>query len=177
MNKIWHPYTEWEDWKNGMWRTVTGRDRLRYLKKAIEFTGDSTLYGSYMHRVIVEWPTSCEHHLTDVNQNRKAWIGHAATCLAIKCPEDITRSAWGHLTKRQQDQANAEAQAAIEAWEQFHEVKNLSVHQQVGISGVSYGHPGCSGLKIRATKQSAKLSTHLQGHIEKRHCSNVARLQ
>jgi hypothetical protein len=55
--------------------------------------------------------------LTDISQNRRAWIGHAACCMAIKCPEYITRSAWGYLTKEQQDLANAEADRAIAWWE------------------------------------------------------------
>lgn len=117
MNKIWHPYWAWEDYKAGMWRTVSGRDRSKLLRRAINFTGDAKLYGSFMRRVISEWPTACEHHLTDVGSNRKAWIGHAATCMAINCPEDITRSAWGYLSICQQDEANAEADAAIQLWE------------------------------------------------------------
>lgn len=124
IKKIWHPYTEWEDYKNGMWRSVTSKERTRFLRKAIDFTGDAKLYGSFMQRVIIEWPVSCEHNLTDVGMNRKAWVGHAATCLAIGCPEDITRSAWGYLSAQQQDDANAEAQAAIDAWELAHAAKN-----------------------------------------------------
>lgn len=120
MIKIWHPYTSWEDWKSGMWATVSGAKRTRLLRQAIDFTGNAKLYGSYMRRVIVEWPTACEHHLTDLNINRKAWIGHAATCLAIQCPEDITRAAWGYLTEEQRDAANLEAELAIQAWETSH---------------------------------------------------------
>lgn len=129
LNRIYHPYTAWEDYQAGMWRTVASKQRLRFLRKAIEFTGNAKLYGSFMRRVIVEWPVACEHHLTDTAQNRKAWIGHAATCLALNCPEDITRSAWGFLTQQQQDDANAEAQAAIEAWEASHLArKNCPLH-------------------------------------------------
>ncbi len=124
MKKIWHPYYEWEDYKNGMWESVFGKDRMRLLKKAIEFTGDAKLYGSFMKRVIIEWPIACEHHLSGDSGNKKAWVGHAATCLAIKCPEDITRSAWGYLTKQQQDEANQEAQNAIDDLEIMYAIKN-----------------------------------------------------
>ena len=98
-----------------MWGTV--KDRKKWLQKAIDFTGDAELYGSYMLRVAREWPYSCEHNLTDLSQNRRAWIGHAAVALAIQCPEDIVRSAWSNLTKPQQDQANAKADEAIRYWE------------------------------------------------------------
>lgn len=125
-----------------MWRSVAGRERTRLLKRAIEFTGDAQLYGSFMRRVIIEWPMACEHHLTDVNQNRKAWIGHAASCLALGCPEDVTRSAWGYLSKQQQDEANAEAQAAIETWEAAHAAKDSTIYREMAVTGVSFRHTG-----------------------------------
>jgi len=103
--------------KAGMWRKLSKDEEDDYLRRAIEFTGDWKLYGNWMQRVINEWPISCEHNLTDLQQNRKAWLGHAAICLAIGCPEYITRAAWGHLTDEQRNKANAEAQRAIDRWE------------------------------------------------------------
>lgn len=117
MNRIYHPFHVWEDWKAGMWRRVSGEDERELLAKAIEFTGDAELYGQWMNQVIVQWPSACEHNLTDLTQNRRAWVGHAACQLAIGCPEHVTRSAWGFLTRQQQDEANAVADRAIEAWE------------------------------------------------------------
>lgn len=102
-----------------MWGRV--KDRQSYLSKAIEFTGDHVLYGEWMLRVIEQWPITCEHNLTNKTINRKAWIGHAAVAMAIQCPEDIVRQAWGFLTKEQQDLANNQAQIAIEKWESRHE--------------------------------------------------------
>lgn len=98
-----------------MWGSV--RDRQSWLKKAIEFTGDHELYGYWMLRVAKEWKHSCEHNLSGAWQNRRAWIGHAAVAMAIQCPEDIVRQAWGFLTEEQQRLANAAADRAIEYWE------------------------------------------------------------
>lgn len=117
MRRIWHPYTSWEEVPAGMWRRVSGAERQELLQKAICFTGDATLYGAAMLRVLQEWPISCEHNLSDEAQNRRAWIGHAACCLAIGCPEDVTREAWAYLTEDQRDQANRKATEAIVAWE------------------------------------------------------------
>lgn len=100
-----------------MWGTVD--NRAEWLQKAIDFTGDHMLYGSWMKKVAEEWKFSCEHHLTKVNTNRKPWIGHAAVARAIQCPEDIVREAWGHLSKEQQDAANMQAQNVIEYWERL----------------------------------------------------------
>lgn len=121
MKRIWHPYWLWEDWKHGMWRKVAATERKEFLKNAIEFTGNAELYGEYMMRVVQTWIFSCEHNLTDSSTNKLAWIGHAASALAINCPEDITRQAWGQLTRQQQDDANRQAQNALDYWIANHE--------------------------------------------------------
>jgi hypothetical protein len=113
--EIWHPYTTWEEMQFNMWGNV--KDRARWLQKAIEFTGDHELYGFWMLKVVNLWPVSCEQNLTKLDTNRKAWIGHAAVAMAIQCPEDIVRQAWGFLSESQQNLANQKAQEAIELWE------------------------------------------------------------
>lgn len=115
INRIYHPYWKWEEVSYNMWGKV--KDRDFYLKKAIEFTGSHCLYGVFMNRVIHEWPLSCEHNLSATDQNRKAWLGHAACALAFQCPEDIVRQAWSHLTEDQQTLANRQAELAIIVWE------------------------------------------------------------
>jgi hypothetical protein len=134
VRKVWHPYWDWEDYKAGMWSSVKGKDRATMLRRAIEFTGDAVLYGSFMRRVAAEWPISCEHNLTDSAINRQAWIGHAACCMATGCPEDVTREAWGELTQQQQSEADAQAASAIAGWENAR--KDRKVHQDVGAQGL-----------------------------------------
>ncbi len=153
MKRIFHHYELWEDFQAGMWRNVSGNEKIDLLRKAIEFTGDDELYGDFMLRVIVEWPYTCEQNLTDLNQNRKAWIGHAATCLAIDCPEDITRLAWAQLTQQQQDDANEKAEQAIKKWEIAHEEKNLRLHQKMGDARLSQRNTGSSSEQIRVFRQ------------------------
>ena len=113
--RVYHPYTEWEEISHNMWGDID--NEKEWLEKAVKFTGDHKLYGSFMQRVVIEWPISCENALTDYNMNRKAWLGHAASALAMNCPEHITRKAWRHLTYEQQYLANKEASRAIRAWE------------------------------------------------------------
>lgn len=98
-----------------MWGEVS--NRKTYLRRAVLFTGNHRLYGRYMIKVTQEWPNSCVNALTDYNLNRKAWIGHAACALALHCPEDITRQAWGMLTNEQRILANRQADRAIQSWE------------------------------------------------------------
>lgn len=112
----WVPIHNWEEIEHGMWDSPT--DAKAQLIVAAEFTGNAILYGSYMRRVIREWPNSCRNALTDYSLNRKAWLGHAACALAHRLPESIVRKAWGYLTDEQRYLANREAAGAIAEWEQ-----------------------------------------------------------
>lgn len=132
MRQIYHHYETWEEFHAGMWRIVSSDEARQFCEQAVVFTGNAELYGSYMQRVIVEWPISCEQNLTNVAMNRRAWVGHAACCLAIQCPEYVTRQAWKQLSQEQQDAANAQADAAIKAWEESYARKNSGMGQEVG---------------------------------------------
>lgn len=118
IKRVYHPHWLWEEVAHNMWGSVKEKDW--YLEIAIEFTGDAEIYGEYMMRVVKEWKYSCEHNLSNRSQNRKAWVGHAACALALQCPEDIVRQAWGHLTEQQQIEANAAADRAIAHWEEMY---------------------------------------------------------
>ncbi len=168
MKRIFHHYLQWEEFHAGMWNDVDSTMRQELLEKAIVFTGDATLYGSWMLRVLDVWPRSCEHNLTDTGQNRKAWIGHAATCLAIQCPEHITRKAWGFLSREQQDQANAAAENAIKEWEQRHARQNQELRKNLGAQGILGWRTRRSASALGAGKQGAVLSSHCAGHNAQR---------
>ena len=133
--RIYHPYWSWEDL--GMWRNVRSAERQAFLDLALIMTGNAEAYGASMLNVLDAYPIACEHNLTDLGQNRRAWIGHAAVLLANQCPEDITRQAWGMLTQQQRDAANAVADEAIAEWEARHEAKNRGLYRQMALSGLS----------------------------------------
>ncbi len=116
MIRIYHHYLKWEETTSGMWDVVSADREKVLLKEAVVFTGDAVLYGSFMRRVITEWPISCEQNLTSTSMNQLAWVGHAATALAIRCPEYITRRAWSMLTDQQRIDADAQALDAVREW-------------------------------------------------------------
>jgi hypothetical protein len=134
MIRKYHPFWEWED--IGMWRNVSGSEREQFLRNAEVFTGNHEQYGAAMIRVIDEFPIASAHNLTDLNQNRRAWIGHAACYLALDCTEDIVREAWGLLTEQQRKDANAAADRAIAEWEFRHEKKNRGICYQMDFAGI-----------------------------------------
>ena len=112
-----------------MWRDTTPAIEKDLLEKAIEFTGNAELYGYYMMKALEEYPRACEHNLSDTSINRQAWIGHAACCIALNCPEHITRKAWHYLTQEQQDKANKKADEAIMKWENVYKEKENKYKQ------------------------------------------------
>jgi hypothetical protein len=128
IKQVWHPVQHWEEIAYNMWGKV--EDRAGYLERAIQFTGDHKLYGSYMRRICAEWPISTENAFTDPHLNHKAWVGHAACALAMGCPEDIVRQAWSHLTDEQKLLANQEASRAISDWRRSY-IKDRGIRADV----------------------------------------------
>lgn len=112
-DEVWYPFDQLEEADSAMWGNVN--HRTTWLQLAQIFTGNAELYGDWMLKVIEVWPKSCQHNLTK-GGDKRPWIGHAAVALAINCPEDIVRAAWGSLSQEQQDAANKKAEEAIEIW-------------------------------------------------------------
>ena len=146
MQKIWHPYWDWEDFKQGMWRRLAKSEEKAAIALAVEFTGDADLYGSWMMCVVRDYPLACQHNLTDPSLNRQAWVGHAACCMAHGLPEYIVRKAWAMLSERQRIRANLKADEAVSEWEYNYAIsggnygqfcfdfraKNSTLHQDMG---------------------------------------------
>jgi hypothetical protein len=126
--QVYHPVQQWEEIAHNMWGRVD--DRAGYTRRAIDFTGDHKLYGSFMRRVCLEWPISTENAFTDPYLNHRAWVGHAACALAFNCPEDVVRQAWRFLSDEQKLLANKEASRAIADWRRAY-IANRSLRRDV----------------------------------------------
>ena len=138
LQRIWRPIESWEEIKYNMWGEA--RNRRELLRRAVIFTGNHRLYGRYMLRVVEEWPNSCANALTDYNLNRRAWVGHAACALALQCPEDVTREAWGRLSDEQRLLANRQADRAIQSWELRHR-QSLGIRSDLAAPLLFERHP------------------------------------
>jgi hypothetical protein len=117
LKRIYHHYSKWEDYTNGMYKKLSVDEEQEYLDKAIWIMKNEKMFGSFMRKVTNEWKFACEHNLSDNSCNRRAWMGQSALCYAFQCPEYITRLAWWQLTKEEKDRANAEADETIKQWE------------------------------------------------------------
>ena len=116
MERKYHPYTDWEDYKNGQYKRSVDNERELILK-AKALLKDKQAFETACKNVMKEWPISCEQNLTNLSINRIAWMGQAACCLRYGCPDYITKLAWGLLTQKSMDEANKIAGQIISIWE------------------------------------------------------------
>lgn len=63
-----------------------------------------------------QWPNSTAAAMTTPSMNYQAWVGHAASTIALGCPEELTRRGWRLLNEEEQELANLAAQNAIDKW-------------------------------------------------------------
>jgi hypothetical protein len=80
-----------------MWRKETKQYELDNFSNIVAFTGNYIEYGKAMKLVTENWHYSCEHNLSNLSINRKAWLGHAACCFQHGYPEYLVRQAWWEL--------------------------------------------------------------------------------
>lgn len=116
MDRIYHSYDKWEDFKFGFYDNVSGKNKEHLIEKVLEMFNDKTITETYMERVILEWKYSCEHNLTNLSLNRIAYIGQAACCIYAGVPNSITMEAWSMLDKRIQKISDSIANATLNKW-------------------------------------------------------------
>lgn len=115
LTRIYHPYWLWEENEYNMWGT---EEVLVNKSKVKKFIQDTEGFGYWMMRVVKMWRYSCEHNLSNTEQNRVAWLGQAACSYALNCPEDITREVWWKISEKKRNAADEKAQEAIIYWEE-----------------------------------------------------------
>jgi hypothetical protein len=109
------PYTEWEDFKAGMYRDVPGQEEERMIDAAALLLADSHRLTTAMREVTSQWVVASATNLHEPPNNR-AWLGQAACAFAENVPEHLTRAAWGKLSDAERTQANRIADQVIDEW-------------------------------------------------------------
>lgn len=94
MDRIYHRYENWECFKNGFFRNVSGEEKKELAEKVLELFNNPEQTKIFMQKVIDEWKYSCEHNLSNIALNRVAWLGQSACCLYAKIPYSITMENW-----------------------------------------------------------------------------------
>jgi hypothetical protein len=120
IDRIYHSYLLWEDYKLGMYEKTCYMDEQRIVQECIQLLSCPEWLYETMSFVTHNWFYSTEHNLSNTNRNRQAWLGQAACNMAHGAPEYITKQAWHFLSLKQQDAANKVADEVIEVWEDKH---------------------------------------------------------
>lgn len=116
MNRIYHPYWLWEDYKNGFYDNVSGVQKKELISKVIEMFNSEKLTVENMNYVVDNWKHSMEHNLTNPAINKIAYIGQSACCNYFKIPNTVTMECWSKLDKKVQERANKNALDSINRW-------------------------------------------------------------
>lgn len=116
MQRIFHHFSLWEDYHAGMYNE--NKDgRQERVRKAAEILGTPDVCRAAMEKVVTEWEKATEYNLSNLEINRKAWLGQAACSCYAGIHEDETREAWGIMTEAQRIEANRIAAAIIKKWQ------------------------------------------------------------
>ena len=117
MQRIYHTWDKWECYPAGFYETKPPKPMTD--KEAEEayraFLADDEAFRGALQRVITEWPSSCEHYLSNENMNRIAWLGQSSMCIARGIPARF-RGGFYRLTEEQQERANATALEYLNKW-------------------------------------------------------------
>lgn len=116
MNQIYHHYTLWEDFRNGMYETTSNNEDTLILLAEKLLSNTAAFYKASLD-MVKDWAVSSEVNLTNTGCNRQAWIGQAACSYKHNVPEYCTRIAWGNLTDAQRWSANEIADRVINIYE------------------------------------------------------------
>jgi hypothetical protein len=111
----WHPYWNWECFKNGMWeKRKNDMNKIQMCAQVLSNEGQCKLA---MIGAVNKFPISAEQHLTKP-MGKRPWIGQAACCYQVGATEEETRIAWNfYMTPESQAMANRVADEVIEMWE------------------------------------------------------------
>lgn len=117
MERIYHRYELWEDYKAGFYDNVSGKNKKLLIDKVVELFSDQELTRKFMQKVIDEWPYSCEHNLSNQSLNRVAYLGQAACCIYAGVTSSITMEAWRFVSKENRDKADKIASEILTNYE------------------------------------------------------------
>lgn len=120
MTPIYHHYTKWEDFQNGMYNEEK-QGRESRVKKAMQILSDRKLCLKSMNMVVKKWKFCCEQNLSNNIYGHRSFLGQAACNIYAGVHEDETREAWGRITETARREANKIADEVYYNWLNDHE--------------------------------------------------------
>jgi copper oxidase (laccase) domain-containing protein len=154
MQQIYHPYYNWECFKNGMYSESGNIDQ------AILVLSNDALFDTILSEVIMKWVVSAENHLTNNLINRQAWCGQVACCYKFGVGEIVTRKAWARLKNIERYKANKIATKHIKNYERTHR----KLHNRMGIEMLQIRNTRSSTKQDKSIRESPFIQTDLFGY-------------
>lgn len=122
INQIFHHFSKWEDFKNGLFASNCERYDEKVILSA-ELLSNQNEFFDVATDMFSKWPFSAEQNLTDSSINRQAWIGQASCCFNHGAPDYATKEAWWSLDEQTRAEANKTADKALLEWEKLQIMK------------------------------------------------------
>jgi len=121
MNRVFHPYDKWEDYRHNFYGGVQEYDKDNTLERYASLLKDSDKFEAALQVIIRDWPYACEHNLTNENMNRIAYLGQAACALIYNVPHNVSMGGYNLLTLSEQKTADAMAKKYLDLWTEKYE--------------------------------------------------------
>lgn len=117
LNRIWHPWHVWEDYKHNFYGGVSDNYiKDKSLQIYAELLKDLSAFDEALKIILSTWTHSCEHNLSNDALNRIAYLGQAACALVYKVPHTVSMGAYNLLSETEKKQADALAQKYLNIW-------------------------------------------------------------
>jgi hypothetical protein len=115
MNRIFHPYDKWEDYRAGF---HGGQDypKDNTLELYASLLRDLPKFETALQHILGNWKYSCEHNLSNEGMNRVAYLGQAACALVYHVPSSVSMGGYNLLSQNEQKAADAMAQKYLDLW-------------------------------------------------------------
>lgn len=128
--RIYHTWDKWECYPAGFYEEKPPEGMT---EEACEIAYRDLLatedeFRAALARVIDEWPSSCEHYLTNERMNRIAWLGQASLTITRGIPHRF-RGGYNLLTPEQQEAADLMALDALNTWRKRRDEVPLSLEE------------------------------------------------
>lgn len=133
MDRVWHPYYLWEDYKNGFFKSETELSKEEQIELSKKLFQDKKEFNNILQKVIKEWVYSCEHNLTNESLNKIAWLGQASCSYKYKISNDISREGYNLLSKKEKQEADKIAEKALTRWESEYLLKRVRKSGQLNL--------------------------------------------
>ena len=127
MKQFYAKYTEWEDYKNGMY---IGNIDINLIEEIKKILCDNELFLKYAIDMVKDWNISARVNLTNKSCNRVAWIGQATCCYKLGANEITVKRAWSEISEEMKNEANNTAKKIVNSYES----KNTKLHKNMGES-------------------------------------------